>query len=156
MSKLVPPQDLQPHIQKLISAKKQIGNMAVDLTLGRLFKIKRGGWVDFGGSEWQEASVNPVPTVKMHPQDVYGWWELSPDLYLCQFNETLRLGEKQIGFLQPHPRLVQSGATLGSRWVKSIDDSLRVILLIPRAGIRLKENARIAQLLVWELEEPAG
>ena len=154
MARVVSPHELQPHLSQLISAKKQIGPLTIDLTVQKVFKMKKGGKVDFGGSEWEEAQWVPLPPVKLQASDAYGWWELAGDTYLVAFNETLQFGENQIGFLQPHPRLISSGATLIPMWVQKMDKSFRATLLVARNGIHIKENARIAQLLVVEMDNP--
>ena len=49
---------------ELISAKKQQGAFSVDLTVSEIRKIDNGGALDFGGSEFQEASTTLLETGK--------------------------------------------------------------------------------------------
>ena len=156
MARILNPQDLQAHLPKLISAKKQISHLAIDLTVQKIFRVRKCGQVDFGGSEFQPAEWKPLPPVKDNPDAAYGWWELGNDVYLIQFNETLQLGDREVGLIQAHPRLIETGCMLAPQLVKALRTELLLPMVAPKSGVRIKENARIAQFIVLELDDIPG
>jgi len=151
MGRIVNPQDLQAHVSKLISAKKQIGNLAIDLTVKNISKLRSEGSIDFGGSEYQEPRTVTIPASKINPDDNYGWWDLLEGDYFLQFNEKISLEENHIGWLQPHPRFLKTGCYHPGCIVKELGEDFVLPFYVPKVGVRIKENARISQLIVLEL-----
>ncbi len=156
MARIINPQDLQAHLPKLISAKKQISHLAIDLTVHKIFRPRKCGQLDFGGSEFQPAEWKVLPPIKESADVSYGWWELSNDVYLVQFNETLQLADKEVGLIQAHPRLIETGCLLTPQLVKSLRKEILLPLVAPKCSVRIKENARIAQIIVLELDDIPG
>ncbi len=151
MSRIVNPQDLQAHISRLISAKKQIGSLAIDLTIKNVYRLRSEGRIDFGGSEYQEPNRVLMPASKMQPEDNYGWWDLLEGDYLLEFNENLTLEENHICFLQPHPRFLKLGCHHPTMVLKELREGFQLPFHVPKIGVRIKENARVSQLIILEL-----
>lgn len=151
MGRIVNPGDLQVHLSKLISAKKQIGNFAIDLTVRGIYKLRSAGALDFGGSEYRESPRSKVMPTRRNPEDSYGWWDLLQGDYLVEFNERLTLEENQIAFLQPHPRVLDTGCFFPAMVIKNLEKELSVPFHVPEIGVTIKENSRVAQLIVIEL-----
>ena len=57
MFQLMTGEEIVTLTKELISGKKQQGAFSVDLTVKEIRKIDAGGALDFGGSEFQEAST---------------------------------------------------------------------------------------------------
>ncbi len=148
MTKIIDPGLFVTSSSGLISQKKQFNDPYLDLTVGKIYRIKSSGRLDFGGSEYQPGNVEPVFPVKRTPEDSYGWWEMHEGYFLIQFNETIDLPEAQIGILQAHPHLLSTGCLHPTLTVHKIDKDFRIPLWVPKIGVQIKENARLSQLLV--------
>ncbi len=150
MSRIVDPRSLAESISGLISGKKQISKLYVDLTIGKLYRVKTGGHLDFGGSEFEAGALEPCMPVKKEPEDSYGWWELHEGYFLIEYNEHFRLPENRIAIVQPHSHLLASGCSHITLTTPVIDNDFRVPLWIPKIGIHIKENARVSSAMILE------
>ncbi len=131
---------------------KQIEPNSVHLTARRVFRPTSGGSVDFGGGEYSESGVEAIPAAKLSPEDKYGWWDLKQGTYLLELNESVALPENTIGLLVPSPRITSNGASHPVQLLTGHCDRIIVPLLVPSVGIRIKQNARVSQLLVVRSE----
>ncbi|GAB4367923.1 MAG: deoxycytidine triphosphate deaminase [Calditrichia bacterium] len=150
MSGIIDPHSLENTISGLISAKKQIFDSYLDLTIGKLYRLKNSGQLDFGGSEFQPAQVEPCFPVKRNAEDNFGWWTLHEGYYLIEFNESFQLSSNQIAVLQPHPHLLANGCSHPNLLFRTLNSDFRCPIWIPKIGIQIKENSRISR--VWILE----
>ena len=126
---------------------KQIEPLCVSLTVARLFRLKSKGSVDFGGSEFQQAATEPIDPVKMAPEDKYGWWELPEGQYLMLLNEKASIPKDALAIVVPSGRITQNGAWHPVQIVTP-DSEILLPLVVSAPGIRIKENARVSQLVV--------
>jgi dUTP pyrophosphatase len=139
-------------LKGMISAKRQQHHYETDLTAGAIYRLTGPGAVDFGGSEEEPAPREMIQPKKKSPDDNYGWWELESGTYVLRFNEVAVLTESQIGFVQPHERLLRAGATHPSYYFREERELLETALTVGASGVRIKENARVSKLLILELE----
>ena len=133
---------------KLISAKKQQGAFSLDLTVSEIRKVDSGGALDFGGSEFQEASATLLKPEKKSADEPYGWWKPEPGNYLMKFNEKIDLKNHGVIIIFPHSRLLVAG---GSHPPVAIDEpggDIQVLLSVGVEGLAIKENARVSKALV--------
>ena len=152
MSRLLRGSEIAALAKGLIHAPKQIEDWSLALTACAVFKRVSGGAVDFGGSEFAPAAKESIAPRKLNESDKYGWWELSEGKYIIEFNEELALPHNCFGILQAHPRLVEAGGWHPVRIFVTRDILPRAVpLVVGSEGLRLKENARISQLIVVEL-----
>ncbi|MFZ0389520.1 MAG: dCTP deaminase [Calditrichia bacterium] len=150
MADVVDPKAVFASARNTISEKHQINSPHLDLTLAAVFRLKSGGSLDFGGSEYEAGNWETCLPGRKSPEDSYGWWYLHEGYYLLRYNEEVHLAGNQIGFIQPHPRLLNSGCFHTALNTRLIDSEFRIPLWVPKTGIRIKENARISQLLVLQ------
>ena len=148
MAEILTGEQIARTIQKLISAKKQVHEYWLDLTVVRIHRVKGMASLDFGGSEFQPGKSELCLPVKMSPEDAYGWWELHEGYYLLEYNENFVAQENQIAILQPHAHLLAGGCFHPTLLVREVDSRLSVPLWVPKLGLRIKENARISRLWV--------
>lgn len=127
---------------------KQIEQRSVHLTARLVFRLTGSGAVDFGGSEYSEAGRELIPPAKHSPDDKYGWWDLTQGTYLLELNEALSLPQDAIGLLIPSPRITSGGASHPVQLLAGKCERILTPLFVPSVGIRIKENARVSQLLV--------
>ncbi len=148
MAEFVSGEQIARMLQSLISAKKQVHEWWVDLTVARIYRVKGMASLDFGGGEFQPGKTELCLPIKRSPEDAYGWWELHEGYYLVEFNENLPSRSNQVALLQPHARLLAGGCFHPTLLVQELNSELRVPLWVPKIGIQLKENARISRLWV--------
>ena len=63
-------------------------------------------------------------------------------------SETLSLPSHHAGIIQPHERLIDSGATHDTRLITEPDEKLRSLIRVNQPELRIKENARVSKLIV--------
>lgn len=137
----------------LISAKKQMTTTSLDLTVRNVHLINLGGRLDFGGSEYKEASTSPVEPEKKTPEEPYGWWNLGSGNYLIRFNETLIPPQDSLIMVFPHERILAAGVSHSTILVSRLDENVCVRLQIGPEGISIKENARISKAVLFLQED---
>ena len=135
-------------LTNLIHEKKQARAKSVDLTIKSLSRVATTGCVDFGGSEYTPGEKVALAPRKMDPSDEYGWWHLAAGDFLVEYNEELSLPARHLGILQPHERLIECGATHGVRFITESGERLLALIHVCQADVRIKENARISNLIV--------
>jgi hypothetical protein len=148
MSHIIDPTQFFDKMPGTISAKKQIRESFIDLTIAKLFRIKSGAKLDFGGGEFSGAKIEPISPIKESADETYGWWKLHEGQFLFQYNESIPLVKNQIILIQPHTRLLQSGCFHPTLTVNKINVDFRMLLWVNKMGIQIKENARISQTLI--------
>lgn len=139
------------NVKNLIYEKHQVSEDSVHLTAGKIYRLKTGGDIDFGGSEENASEKEEVEPVKRSPEDKYGWWNLPKGEYLIQFNEEIKLKKGQLGILQPLDRTLKAGAFHPAKFITSeTEEPDKVLLKVGEKGFSVKENARISSLLILE------
>ncbi len=132
----------------LISAKKQQGECSLDLTVNTISLIDLGGSLDFGGSEYQEASASLLEPEKKTPDEPYGWWNLNTGDYLIRFNETIKIPSNGLILIFPHDRLLAAGASHAPLALENLSQSVCVPIHVGPAGLKIKQNARVSKAVV--------
>jgi hypothetical protein len=133
--------ELADHVDGLLHEPTQVHDGVVDLTAAEIREVSTPGRVDFGGGELEPAEQDPVPAEKRNPDDDYGWWHLDAGQYLVAFNESLSPPSGGRIRLQPRDELLARGA---NHPTVAVTDADPLPLAVGGAGIRLKENARVA------------
>lgn len=137
----------------LISAKKQMTTASIDLTVRNIHLINLGGHLDFGGSEYKEASSSPIAAEKKTPEEPYGWWNLGSGNYLIRFNETLIPPRNSLVMIFPHERIVAAGISHSTILVSRLDENVCVCVQIGPEGVSIKENARFSKAVLLLQED---
>jgi hypothetical protein len=135
-------------IRELISAKKQQGAFSVDLAVKEIRKIDAGGALDFGGSEFREASTTLLEPEKKSNDEPYGWWKLGPGNYLMKFNEKIELKNPGVIIIGPHSRLLAAAGSHPSVMIDDPSEDIQILLGVGAHGLAIKQNARVSQALV--------
>ena len=134
---------------ELISAKKQQGAFSVDLTVKEIRKVDTGGALDFGGSEFQEASTTLLEPEKKSAEEPYGWWKLGPGNYVMKFNEKIDLKHQGVIIIVAHGRLLAAGGSHPPIMIDDPSEDIQILLGVGAHGLAIKENARVSKALVW-------
>ena len=133
--------DLVDAVSGLVHEPTQTEGTGLDLTVAAVHEPTEPGGVDFGGGELAPAGTAELDPAKRDPADDYGWWDLAGGVYLLEYNETLD-ADAPVS-LGPRVELAARGAFHPTLRVRELP---RVPLVVPEAGIGLKENARVSTL----------
>jgi len=137
------------HIQSLIYEKTQRHANHFDLTVKSIAQYQQAGQLDFGGSEFKPASTETIEPVKKNQDDDYGWWNLDRETYHATFNEQLDI-DNSIAFalITGHSHAQKAGIITDTRIITPDSElqELTFTFQVPEAGVKIKENARIARL----------
>jgi deoxycytidine triphosphate deaminase len=135
-------------LRNMIHEKTQVHAKSVDLTMKAVSRIATTSSIDFGGSEFAPGDRVTLMPKKMDPSDKYGWWLLAAGEFLIEYNECLSLPPRHIAIIQPHQRLIEAGATHETRLIAEPTERLMSLVQVCQADVRIKENARISELIV--------
>ncbi len=123
-----------------------------DLTVEKIFRFEKGK-IDFSNSERELPEGKEIPAVKKE-NDEYGWWDLSEGEYKIKTNEKINLPNNMIGILFPRSSLLRIGCFTHHALVDSgFKGRLEFILVVGKQGLKLKENARVSQIVFRKVEE---
>lgn len=137
--------DIVDRLDGIVHEDTQVHDYGVDLTVASIYRVTEPGYVDFGGGELEDATLEPVPTVLMDSDDDYEWWTLKGGTCLLEYNESLAAGTPLQ--LQARRELRGRGAYHPSVTTASLD---LMPLTVADGGVKIKENARVSTLLDTE------
>lgn len=147
--KLLQGSEVAEYVDDIIHGDTQIQEDRLDLTVMSIFHLREPGRLDFGGSEFESATTQKISPVKESLDDDYGWWKLQENSYRLTFNEDLSgTIEAGIPLIVPHDHLIQAGAHLESTIPDPQNPQVNPTLSVGGHGIHIKENARIASLII--------
>ncbi len=130
--------------------ESQFQPCGVDLTLKQVQKIDGRGSIDFDNSERVIPKGEPI-------EFEHSWVSLGPGTYKIIFNEHVKIPSDVAGFAYPRSSLTRSGAMLGlAVWDPGYQGRSEALLVVANpAGLRLKKNAKVAQIVFSRLSSPA-
>lgn len=155
-------------IKKLIVEKKLVENFidletqltpnGFDLTVGEIFEFVSGGVVDFSNRERVVPEAKAISAKKQKPEDKFGWWNLAKGVYKIRTNEIVNLPNDLTALAFSRTTLLRVGAfTQHGVWDAGFSGRGEFILSVGNpAGIKIKQNARIAQLIFLGVDETEG
>lgn len=140
-------------ISDLIHEDTQCNDKRIDLTVSEIYRLTGSGSLDFGGSEFTTVATEAIEPEKQDPSDDYGWWDLKIDTYKAILNESIKIPEGHIAFVQPHIHAERAGLGCNSQFLLPGDPSeeLEIHFHVPVAGCRIKQNARIASMFMIKI-----
>jgi len=152
-------------IQRLIKEKKliadypnldtQLAPNGFDLTVGSVFEFTSSGALDFSNKERLIPQTKEIIPQKKNPQDKFGWWNLKRGAYKIRTNESIHLSTDLVGIAFPRSSLLRVGAfTQTGVWDAGFKGKSEFILVVENIhGLRLKQNARIIQIVFIRINE---
>ena len=152
MSTLLRGSQARSFVESLIHAKTQIQGHRIVLTVGQIARLSGSASFDFGGGEFSDCTKELLTPDKPDPDD-YGWWTLHPGTYLIEFNEGLDLPSGHIAVLQPWGQTAANGLTHPTRVLSGRHRTVAVPVSVRDVEFHIKENARLSELLVWQLDD---
>ncbi|MGD2175255.1 MAG: hypothetical protein PVJ27_07615 [Candidatus Brocadiaceae bacterium] len=138
------PEDLFDNwLEGAIHRPNQVDEGGVHLTVGQVLTSHSRGRIDFGGSELKPSGLHPVETAEHSPTDRYGWWRLDAGTYILRMNEKLKEGAPPM-LLTSNERLLSCGCSIAPAVLTG--GEIQTLLSVPKSGVNIKENARVALL----------
>ncbi len=134
-------------LEGLVHPPKQVGPASVVLTVRAVEAVVGPGSLDFGGSERRPVECEALEPVRAEGEP-YGWWELDSGRYRMTFNETGEVPEGHAGLIVPWREAVLSGLLHPAVFLPPGSAVPPVVFSVGSAGLNLKENARVSELVV--------
>jgi dUTP pyrophosphatase len=131
-----------------INLDKQIQPSGFDLSLKEILIYENFGAVDFSNEERVIAN-----TKKIIP-DPNGWYKLSKGCYTVVYNEIVRMPLNVVAIARPRSTMLRNGATVETAvWDPGYQGRSSSLLIVYNPfGLKLKKNARIAQLIFFNTD----
>lgn len=136
-------------ISKWVDLHTQLTPNGFDLTVAKLYSFDTDGALDFSNKERVLPDCTELLAVKHKPDDAFGWWQLDAGAYKVVTNEVVDLPKDIIAMAYPRSSLLRMGAfTQTAVWDAGFRGASEFILVVNNpAGIRIKQNARVVQLV---------
>jgi dUTP pyrophosphatase len=140
-------------IEGCISQDKQLTPNGLDLTIGSISVFDAAGALDFSNKERAVPPTKEILPQKNSPGDTYGWWHLARGAYKIRTNESVNLPDNLVALAFSRTSLLRMGAfTQHGVWDAGFKGKGEFILVVGNpAGVKLKQNARIVQLVFFEV-----
>lgn len=145
-------------VENYINQEKQLTPNGFDLTVEKIFEYNLGGALDFSNKERIIPETKEIFPKKENLQDKYGWWQLKRGIYKIKTNEIVKIPNNLAAFAFSRTSLLRMGAfTQHGAWDAGFRGKSEFILVVENpGGIKIKENARIVQLVFFRVEETEG
>jgi dUTP pyrophosphatase len=134
-------------VESMIDPKTQTQMCGIELTLQRV-----EGFTSLGSMAYDNLE-RKLPETKEIKFDESGWVALEQGAYLVTFNEIVNIPRDAAALGRPRSSLLRSGATLETAlWDPGYRGRSQSLLVVYNpAGLRLKKNARLLQLVFMYL-----
>ena len=138
-------------VESMIDPEMQTQMCGVELTLQRVERFISAGVLAYDNKE------RKLPETKEVDFDGSGWVDLDQGSYLVTFNEIVSIPGDVAAFARSRSSLLRSGATLETAlWDPGYRGRSQSLLVVYNpAGLRLKKNARLLQLVFMRLDGDA-
>ena len=136
-------------ITEYVDLDKQVQPSGFDLSLGEVLAFAGGASVDFSNAERVIAESTPISP------DFDGWYWLPKNAYTVVYNEVVKMPLDVAAIARTRSTLLRNGATVETAvWDPGYQGRSSSLLVVSNPeGIRLKRDARIAQLIFFRLNE---
>lgn len=134
-------------ISDYIDLEKQLQPSGFDISLKEIQVFTDSGSIDFNNEERVIASSSPL-----NP-NFGGWWELPIGCYKVIYNEIVKMPLNISAIARSRSTLLRNGASIQTAvWDPGYNGRSSSLLVVYNPnGLRLKRNARIAQLIFFNI-----
>lgn len=142
-------------IEGYINLDTQLTPNGFDLTAGKIYEFDTPGAVDFSNKERVVPQGKELIAKKKKAEDKFGWWTLKTGAYKVRTNETVNLPNDLVAQAFTRTTLLRMGAfTQHGVWDAGFHGKGEFVLIVGNScGIKIKQNARIAQLVFLPTKE---
>jgi len=132
-----------------VDLEKQLQPAGFDLSLREVHSYLDGGSVDFSNEERRIAETEPLRP------DADGWFRLGPGSYMVVYNEVVRMPLDLAAIARSRSTMLRNAAVVETAvWDPGYEGRSSSLLVVHNPnGIRLKRDARIAQLVFFRTGE---
>ncbi len=136
-----------PLMENMIDMESQIQPNSVEMTLQRVEVMEGAGAIDF------DNSCRKLPLSRPLEFDENGWVFLLPGTYKVVFNEIVNIPKDLAAIARPRSTMLRCGVNIGTAvWDSGYRGRSESMLVVHNPeGFNLRKNARIIQLLFYEL-----
>ncbi|MCC7576255.1 MAG: deoxyuridine 5'-triphosphate nucleotidohydrolase [Methanomethylovorans sp.] len=138
---------LLPLMENMIDVEMQLQPNSVEMTLQRVEVMEGAGAIDF------DNSCRKLPLSRPLEFDDDGWVFLLPGTYKVVFNEIVNIPKDLAAIARPRSTMLRCGVNIGTAvWDSGYRGRSESMLVVHNPeGFNLRKNARIIQLLFYEL-----
>ena len=142
-------------VEGYIDLDTQLTPNGFDLTVSSISEFQGEGALDFSNKERLLPQVIDILPEKIKAEDKFGWWRLKKGVYKIKTNETVNIPKDLIAIAFSRTSLLRmGGSTQHGVWDAGFRGRSEFILSVENPkGIRIKQNARIAQLVFFNINE---
>lgn len=143
LRKLITEQDL---VTEYLDLDKQLQPSGFDLSLESVEGFLGGGAVDFSN---KERAIAETRTIEFNGD---GWIHLTKGVYKVVYNEVVKMPLNVAAIARTRSTLLRNGAEVGTAvWDPGYEGRSSSMLTVHNLhGLRLKKDARVAQLIFFE------
>ncbi len=143
LRKLIEEQDL---VTEYLDLDKQLQPSGFDLSMESVEEFMGGGAVDFSN---KERVIAETRTIEPHED---GWIHLKKGVYKVIYNEVVKMPLNVAAIARTRSTLLRNGAEVGTAvWDPGYEGRSSSMLTVQNPhGLRLKKDARVAQLIFFE------
>lgn len=136
-------------ISEFIDLKSQLQPSGFDLSLKEISEYKNAGSVDFSNKDRTIAKTSELEA------DENGWYYLPRGCYMLVYNEIIKMPLDVVAIARSRSTLLRNGASVETAvWDPGYHGRSSSMLVVQNPhGIRLKKDARLAQLIFFKTEE---
>jgi dUTP pyrophosphatase len=133
-------------VSDYIDLDTQLQPSGFDLSLLSIEEYIGKGAIDFSNKE------RVIAETKIVVPDENCWYKLKPGVYKVVYNEVVKMPLNIAAIAQTRSTLLRNGAELGTAvWDPGYEGRSSSMLLVHNPfGLRLKKNARLAQLIFFQ------
>ena len=135
-------------LDKQIDTETQVTNNGIDLTLESVERFTSPGYIDFSNSERVLSETQKIDF------DQNGWIYLEKGTYKITYNEVVSIPTDALALARTRSSLLRCGASIGTGvWDAGYRGRSSSLLYVSNdMGINLKKNARVLQLVFFDLD----
>lgn len=141
-------------IENFIDLDVQLTPNGFDLTVEKIFGFEAAGALDFSNSERVVPAGKEIKPKKKSQKDKYGWWNLRQGVYKIRTNERINLPKDLIAIAFSRSSLLRMGTFVQvGVWDAGFEGKSEFLLAVENPkGIRIKQNARILQIIFEKIK----
>ena len=138
-----------PLIEDYIDLKTQVQPNGFDLTLREVALLQTSGRIAISNSQRLVSGLSPLVF------DGLGFVDLIPGAYIITYNEIVHLSNNVMALAKPRSSLLRCGVNINTAvWDAGYSGRSQSLMVVYNAqGFRLQRNARIVQLVFFQLTE---
>lgn len=142
-------------ISGYIDLNTQLTPNGFDLTASNIFGFNDKGQLDFSNKERILPECGEIIPLKEGNEEKFGWWDLQKGIYKVKTNETVNLPKDLIAMAFTRTSLLRMGVfTQHGVWDAGFRGRSEFVLVVENPnGVRIKQNARVAQLVFFGINE---